>query len=91
MADLNSSSTDETGGGGVSGGDSGRGDGKVKYARVYHLWAMGVGAVISGDFFGWQACLAGGFAGEICSNSVHFNRFLSIKLGLINRQTVMNK
>ena len=52
MADLNSSSTDETGAGGVSGGDGGRGDGKVKYARVYHLWAMGVGAVISGTSSG---------------------------------------
>ena len=40
-------------------------DGKVKYAKPYHLWAMGVGAVISGDFFGWQACLAGGFAGRM--------------------------
>eukprot|EP00928_Gymnodinium_smaydae_P088721 TRINITY_DN72782_c0_g1_i1.p1 TRINITY_DN72782_c0_g1~~TRINITY_DN72782_c0_g1_i1.p1 ORF type:complete len:475 (-),score=21.93 TRINITY_DN72782_c0_g1_i1:324-1748(-) len=29
--------------------------------RVIHLWATGVGAVISGDFFGWQAVLADGF------------------------------
>jgi ethanolamine permease len=25
-----------------------------RHARVLHLWAMGVGAVISGDFFGWN-------------------------------------
>ena len=25
-----------------------------KFARVFHLWALGVGAVISGDFFGWN-------------------------------------
>ena len=24
-----------------------------RHARVLHLWALGVGAVISGDFFGW--------------------------------------
>jgi ethanolamine permease len=34
-----------------------------RHARVLHLWAMGVGAVISGDFFGWNLGLAtgGGF------------------------------
>src|SRR5436189_1690968 len=36
------------------------------HARVVHLWAMGVGAVISGDFFGWNFGLAsGGFGGMI--------------------------
>jgi ethanolamine permease len=35
-----------------------------RHARVLHLWAMGVGAVISGDFFGWNFGLAaGGFGG----------------------------
>jgi ethanolamine permease len=35
-----------------------------RHARVPHLWAMGVGAVISGDFFGWNFGLAaGGFGG----------------------------
>jgi ethanolamine permease len=34
------------------------------YARVWSLWALGVGAVISGDFFGWNfGLLAGGFGG----------------------------
>ncbi|MDP6943164.1 MAG: ethanolamine permease [Myxococcota bacterium] len=34
------------------------------YARAVHLWALGVGAVISGDFFGWNFGLAaGGFGG----------------------------
>ena len=31
-----------------------------RHARVPHLWAMGVGAVISGDFFGWNFGLASG-------------------------------
>jgi len=36
------------------------------HARVFHLWAMGVGAVISGDFFGWNFGLkAGGFGGML--------------------------
>ena len=35
-----------------------------KYAGVWSLWALGVGAVISGDFFGWNFGLAaGGFGG----------------------------
>lgn len=35
-----------------------------RHARVFHLWALGVGAVISGDFFGWNLGLpVGGFGG----------------------------
>ena len=35
-----------------------------RHARVLHLWAMGVAAVISGDFFGWNyGLLSGGFGG----------------------------
>ena len=35
-----------------------------RYAGVGSLWALGVGAVISGDFFGWNFGLgAGGFGG----------------------------
>jgi len=37
-----------------------------RHARVWHLWAMGIGAVISGDFFGWNyGMAAGGFGGMI--------------------------
>ena len=37
-----------------------------RHARVWHLWAMGIGAVISGDFFGWNYGMAeGGFGGLI--------------------------
>jgi ethanolamine permease len=39
-----------------------------RHARVLHLWAMGVGAVISGDFFGWNFGLAaGGFGGMLAA------------------------
>src|SRR5256885_7916626 len=35
-----------------------------RHAGVLQLWALGVGAVISGDFFGWNYGLAtGGFGG----------------------------
>lgn len=35
-----------------------------RHAGVLHLWALGVGAVISGDFFGWNfGFQAGGFGG----------------------------
>lgn len=35
-----------------------------RHAGVWQLWALGVGAVISGDFFGWNFGLAaGGFGG----------------------------
>jgi ethanolamine permease len=37
-----------------------------RHARVWHLWAMGIGAVISGDFFGWNYGMAeGGFGGML--------------------------
>jgi len=40
--------------------------GLKRHAGVWQLWALGVGAVISGDFFGWNFGLAaGGFGGMI--------------------------
>lgn len=42
-----------------------------RYARVWSLWALGVGAVISGDFFGWNFGLrAGGFGGMLIATAV---------------------
>jgi ethanolamine permease len=42
-----------------------------RYARVLQLWAMAVGAVISGDFFGWNFGLAaGGFGGMLVAVGV---------------------
>lgn len=40
-------------------------------ARVGSLWALGVGAVISGDFFGWNFGLAaGGFGGLLIATGI---------------------
>src|ERR1700676_1875949 len=42
-----------------------------RHARVLQLWAMGVGAVISGDFFGWNyGMAAGGFGGMLIAVTV---------------------
>jgi ethanolamine permease len=42
-----------------------------RYAGVGSLWALGVGAVISGDFFGWNFGLAaGGFGGLLVATVV---------------------
>ncbi|MBT37837.1 MAG: ethanolamine permease [bacterium] len=42
-----------------------------RYAGVGSLWALGVGAVISGDFFGWNfGIAAGGFGGLLIATVV---------------------
>jgi ethanolamine permease len=42
-----------------------------RYAGVWSLWALGVGAVISGDFFGWNFGLhAGGFGGLLIATMI---------------------
>src|SRR5437763_10090036 len=50
-----------------------------RYARVLQLWAMGVGAVISGDFFGWNFGLAaGGFGGMLIAVMVMTVMYLGL-------------
>ena len=42
-----------------------------RFAGVWSLWALGVGAVISGDFFGWNFGLAeGGFGGLLIATLI---------------------
>ncbi|HTU45192.1 MAG TPA: amino acid permease [Bryobacteraceae bacterium] len=41
-----------------------------RHARAFHLWALGVGAVISGDFFGWNFGLAEGFGGMLIALAI---------------------
>ena len=42
-----------------------------RYAGIWSLWALGVGAVISGDFFGWNFGLtAGGFGGLLVATGI---------------------
>jgi ethanolamine permease len=50
-----------------------------RHARVRHLWAMGVGAVISGDFFGWNFGMAdGGFGGMLLAVCVMTVMYLGL-------------
>ena len=42
--------------------------GLKRHARVIHLWALGVGAVISGEFSGWNFGLENGFWGLLIAN-----------------------
>lgn len=42
-----------------------------RHGRALHLWALGVGAVISGDFFGWNfGLLEGGFGGMLLALAI---------------------
>jgi len=42
-----------------------------RFAGVWSLWALGVGAVISGDFFGWNfGLLSGGFGGLLVTTVI---------------------
>ncbi len=42
-----------------------------RFAGVWSLWALGVGAVISGDFFGWNfGLLSGGFGGLLAATAI---------------------
>jgi len=41
-----------------------------RHAGVWSLWALGVGAVISGDFFGWNFGLVYGFGGLLIATLV---------------------
>jgi len=54
-----------------------------RYARVGHLWALGVGAVISGDFFGWNFGLSeGGFGGMLAALAVMTILFAALCSGI---------
>jgi len=47
-----------------------------RHARVLHLWALGVAAVISGDFFGWNFGLtSGGFGGMLMALVIMTGRY----------------
>jgi ethanolamine permease len=54
-----------------------------RHARVGSLWALGVGAVISGDFFGWNFGLAaGGFGGLLLATAIVTAMYVGICLSL---------
>lgn len=57
--------------------------GLKRHAGVFHLWALGVGAVISGDFFGWNLGLPfGGFGGLLAALAIMTVLFTCLCLSL---------
>ena len=61
-----------------------------RHARVGSLWALGVGAVISGDFFGWNFGLAaGGFGGLLLATAVISVLYLCLCLGIAEMASLL--
>jgi ethanolamine permease len=54
-----------------------------KTAGWIHLWALGVGGVISGNYFGWQTgLLAGGFGGLLLATIVIAAMYICLVLSI---------
>src|ERR1700733_2160047 len=54
-----------------------------RHAGVFQLWALGVGAVISGDFFGWNfGFIAGGFAGLLIALGIMTVLYIGLSFSL---------
>ena len=54
-----------------------------RYAGVWSLWALGVGAVISGDFFGWNLGLAvGGFGGLAIATAIVATMYVGMSFSI---------
>jgi ethanolamine permease len=61
-----------------------------RHARVGSLWALGVGAVISGDFFGWNFGLAaGGFGGLFVATLVISLLYLCLCLSIAEMAAIL--
>ena len=53
--------------------------GLQRYAGIWSLWALGVGAVISGHFSGWNLGLAaGGWGGMLIAGGIMAVMFLAL-------------
>lgn len=54
-----------------------------RYARAIHIWGLGVGAVISGDFFGWNFGLASsGFGGMLVATLLIAVMYLALSFSV---------
>ena len=61
-----------------------------RYAGFWSLWALGVGAVISGDFFGWNFGLAeGGFGGLAIATVIVATMYVGISYSISEMATMM--
>jgi ethanolamine permease len=54
-----------------------------RYARAIHIWGLGVGAVISGDFFGWNFGLQqAGFGGLLVATTLIALMYLTLSFSI---------
>jgi len=61
-----------------------------RYAGVWSLWALGVGAVISGHFSGWNLGLAvGGWGGMLIAAAIMAVMFLALSLCIAEMSTAL--
>ena len=61
-----------------------------RYAGFWSLWVLGVGAVISGDFFGWNFGLAeGGFGGLAIATVIVATMYVGISYSISEMATMM--
>ena len=61
-----------------------------RYAGAWSLWALGVGAVISGNFFGWQFGLAvGGYGGMVVATAIAALMYLCICFSIAEMSPAM--
>jgi ethanolamine permease len=61
-----------------------------RYARAIHIWGLGVGAVISGDFFGWNFGLAaGGFGGLLVATTVIALMYLALSFSIAEMSSAL--
>ena len=61
-----------------------------RYAGVWSLWALGVGAVISGNFFGWNYGLAaGGFGGLAIATVIVAAMYIAISYSIAELSAAM--
>ena len=58
--------------------------GLQRHAGVWSLWALGVAAVISGDFFGWNFGLDFGFGGLLVATIVITVMYLGLCYSILN-------
>jgi len=61
-----------------------------RYAGVWSLWALGVGAAISGDFFGWHFGLeVGGFGGLLLAGVIVAVMYLGLCCSVAEMSTAL--
>ena len=57
--------------------------GLIRHANVWHLWALGVGAVISGHFSGWNGgLLQGGWGGMLIATIIIVIMYLGLTFAI---------